>query len=52
MKFQGAGRPEEVIGVLRPGARGRVGSKPREPSSQTCLGLVLSKQGQWRAGAW
>lgn len=48
MKFQGAGRPEKVTGILRPGARGRVGSEPREPSLQTCLGLVLSEQGQCR----
>ena len=32
MEFQRAGRPEKVIGVLRPGVRGSIGNETREPT--------------------
>ena len=32
MEFQRAGRPETVIGVLRPGVRGSIGNETREPT--------------------
>ena len=50
MEFQGAGRPEKVIGVLKPGVRGSIVNETREPtlspgtaatakSLQSCLTL-------------